>query len=303
MIDIMVPATSANLGPGFDSLGIAVKIYNKFSFKNEGSVFKTKIKNIDTGQIINLTKEDNLVYKTMKYVFDLYNQKLPGIILNEEVQVPFARGLGSSATAVVAGVTAANYFLGDKLTCEDIIKLAVKIEGHPDNIIPAVVGGFVINIIQDDRPLYKKIKLDPGLKMVIVIPDFRLRTEKVREVLPENIKYKDAVFNHSRTAMLTAALYDKDYTLLKSAMSDKIHQDYRADLIPGFYDVIESAYKKGALGAALSGAGPSILTFCTDNYAKIGQTMVETFKSNNIDSKYIITEIDNNGLQLVKEGE
>lgn len=303
MFEIKVPATSANLGPGFDSLGIALKLYNTFYLNKTKNGINIKIIDKGTNEIIKLSKEKNLVYQAVKKVFNLLQEPLNGIEIIEKIEIPFARGLGSSATAILGGLVGANNLLGNPIEEEDLIKMAIEMEGHPDNLLPAYYGGFVINVLSNDKLIHKKISINKRLKIIMVIPEFELDTVELRKVLPEKIKFEDAVFNHSRTALLAASLYDDDWDKLTIAMKDRLHQDYRAKLIPGFNDVLKAALDGGAFGTALSGAGPSILAFSLKNEDLIGNEMVRVFKENNINSRYIVTEPDNNGIIINRKEE
>ncbi len=299
MFEIKVPATTANLGPGFDCLGLAIKLYNSFMIERINTGFEIVIFDQITGKKIDLPIEDNLFYHAMKKVYDKTNNTLDGIKLTEKINIPSARGLGSSATAVVAGVISANILLDYPFSEKELIEISVEMEGHPDNVLPAFKGGFVINVMTENGLVYKKINLDKDLKFVFIIPDFELKTEEVRKVLQEKYSIKEAIFNMSRTALLTSCLQGNDLSQLKDAMDDNLHQYYRSKLIPGFYQVVKSAYEKGAYGVALSGAGPSILAIVKENANDIGKVMVNAFSDYNIKSKYIITNPDNNGYLLI----
>jgi len=300
MYRVCVPATSANLGPGYDSLGLALKIYNSFYFTEIKEGLKFSIINRDTGTELELKNNDNLVFTAMSKVFRRYGRDLKGIELREEVSIPFARGLGSSATAVIAGLVGANLILDNPLNDQEILELATEMEGHPDNVVPAFKGGFIINVQTPRGLIYRKLEIASELQAVVVVPDFELKTEELRKLLPESISYQDAIFNHSRTALLAASICGNNYQQLAIAMEDRLHQDYRAKLIPGFYQVIEKAYQQGALGVALSGAGPAILALTISNPEGIGEAMVAAFARAGITSKYIITGPDNKGTIIEK---
>ncbi|HHU93228.1 MAG TPA: homoserine kinase [Halanaerobiaceae bacterium] len=299
MIKIRVPATSANLGPGFDCLGIALNLYNYFIVEEIGVGLETNIIEEFSGRILDLALEDNLFVQAMKKVFDLTGQRIKGIRITEKINIPFARGLGSSASAVVAGLHAANYLTGNTIKEEDLLELAVAMEGHPDNVVPAYKGGFVINVLSSNGLSYKKLELDQELKFIVLIPDFELKTNAGRKALPEILTYSDAVFNISRAALLTASFYDKNYSNLRTAMEDKLHQDYRSRLIPGFYTVLDAAYNAGALGVALSGSGPTLIAIAEENLDEIGSSMVNAFKENDINSRYLVTRVDNDGCTII----
>ncbi|MFW5976424.1 MAG: homoserine kinase [Bacillota bacterium] len=299
MFELIVPATSANLGCGFDSLGVALNLYNRFVFQ-KNNIKNIEIEIINSDEKMNIPLEKNLVYIALKKLFNKVGCNLSGIKVVEYSNIPLARGLGSSATAIIGGLIGGNYYLGNPLSHKEIIELALEIEDHPDNIVPALVGGMVINILDKKDINYKKIKLENDLKIILVIPDFELETSKLRKVLPDKVRLKDAVFNHSRTALLTSVFIDKDWNKLGLAMQDKLHQQYRAKLIPGFNEVINKGYQSGALGIALSGAGPTIIVFSKNNCDLIGNEMVNTFKNYDITSKYILTDFNNSGAQIKK---
>ncbi len=296
MLRIRIPATSANLGPGFDSLGIALKIYNDFYFKKIDRGIKVRVIDKNTGQELNIPREKNLTLTAMERLFSRTDTEFDGIEIIEEVTIPLERGLGSSATAVVAGLVGANKILDEPLTEGDILELAIAIEGHPDNVIPAFKGGLIISVMTDKGLMFKKIKVAQNLKIVMIIPEFSLDTKELRKILPGSVDLKDSIFNHSRTALLMSCFYENDWDNLIYAMEDSLHQNHRAKLIPGFKEIVQAGYKAGALGVALSGAGPSILAFFTIDGKEIGQTMVEKFQDFEIKSRYLITGPDNDGL-------
>ena len=298
---IRAPATSANLGPGFDSLGLALQIYNEFSFKKtKKEDVEVNLKSSTIEEKIKLPLEENLVYKSMEYLFKKEDKPFEGIKIEEEIQIPISRGLGSSATAILAGFFGANKLLGNPYSRKELLNMSIEMESHPDNIISSLNGGLNISVMEKGESIFKKIKVSEKLQTVLVIPDFQLNTKELREVLPKKVEHKDAVFNLSRTALLISSFYDNDWELLSTAMQDKIHQDYRSKLIPGFKEVLENAFDKNALGVALSGSGPSLLAFTLGNGEKIGKAMKESFLNNDIDSEYEVTSIDNEGLKIIE---
>lgn len=299
MVEIRVPATSANIGSGFDCLGFALQLYNIFRVERVEKGLENIVLDQISGKNFELSLEDNLYYQAISKVYDIIGKKMDCLRLTEEVNIPFARGLGSSASAVVAGLIAGNYLTGNQFSEEEIIKLAVEIEGHPDNVLPALKGGFIINVISEERIIHKKLELDNEFQFVIIIPDFKLKTDEVRRVLPDKISFDDAIFNLSRASLLTACLHDKDFDKLKIAMEDRLHQDYRAKLIPGFHQVVDAAYQKGALGVSLSGSGPSILAIVNTNATDIGETMAKVFEKNGISSTFIVKCADNEGCKII----
>lgn len=298
MIKVRVPATTANLGPGFDSLGIALNLYNYFIIEEIEEGLETINIEQSSGRSLEIPLSENLFVKAMEKVYQRLNKKMDGLKVTEEINIPFARGLGSSASAVVAGLLAANYILGKPLKEEELMEIAVDMEGHPDNVLPAFKGGFIVNVITDDGLVHKKLEITEELSFIVLIPDFELKTEDVRKVLPTKISYTDAIYNLSRVALLTASFYDKDFKILKTAMEDRLHQDYRSRLIPGFYQLMDAAYNEGAIGFALSGSGPSVLAIAEQNANNIGKVMVDEYKKQGISSKFLIKTVDNYGCKV-----
>jgi len=253
MIKVRVPATSANIGPGFDCLGLALNLYNEFIFEEieEGLTIE--------GCDPEFSNEENLIYISMKKCFEKIGYEVKGIRIIIEDDIPVSRGLGSSASCIVGGIIGANEIAGGILTQEEILELAAEVEGHPDNVAPALLGGMTV-AIQDENQVYcSKITVSNGLKFYTLIPNFKLSTEESRGVLPKEIDYKDGVFNVGRVALLISALTNGEFNLLKTACDDKLHQSYRGALIEGFHVIKEKCEELGSLGVFLSGAGPTIM--------------------------------------------
>lgn len=254
MIKVRVPATSANVGAGFDSLGLAVSLYNEFTFEEAD---KLEIISLD-GALIP-TGPSNLVYRSAKAVFDQLDIPMPGLRITQQNAIPMARGLGSSSSCIVAGILGANAMLGNKLTPRQMLTMATGIEGHPDNVAPAMLGGFVTSVFDEGQVYSVKKQIDTSLVFAAFIPNFKLLTEKARAALPQNVSHKDAVYNLSRAALATAAFCDGDYELLGVATKDKLHQQYRLPLIPGGDEIFAMANDLGAYATYISGAGPTIM--------------------------------------------
>lgn len=261
MLEIIVPATSANIGPGFDCLGIALNIYNKFY-----------VQEIESGLEIEgcedaYKNENNLVYTSMKYFFDRVKpEKIPaGIKIKIQSEVPICRGLGSSASCIVAGVIAANALSGANLDKNQLLNIASEIEGHPDNVAPAILGNMIVSVTDNENIHYDIIKIPEELRFCAMIPNFKLSTEKARGVLPKEILYSDGVFNVSRVALLISALLNKNFDLLKVACQDKLHQNYRGTLIENYNDIVEKSEQLNSIGVFLSGAGPTIMSLIKEN--------------------------------------
>lgn len=253
MIKIKVPATSANLGPGFDVLGIAFTLYNSFGFERSDHFEMVDFQ----GRYSN--PAHNLVCQSYKKVFDyLHMNAYPAKIYMLDQNVPTSRGLGSSATCIVAGVLAAKKFLGEKISYEDAFQIATSIEGHPDNIAPAMFGGLIASY--EDEGVYRHIRYDvaPTLNFNVLVPNFELSTSKARGVLPQALSYHDIVNNTSRVANIPFAFMEGDVELLKALMKDKMHEPYRMSLIKDSEDIKKTAHDNG-FAFAISGAGPSLL--------------------------------------------
>lgn len=251
---ISIPATSANIGVGFDTLGIAFRLYNHFTFHLS-----------DTFMISGCEKkymnEDNLVIQSYKYIFDKLNRNYLPVSVDIDARIPVSRGLGSSATCIIAGVMAANHFLGNPLTLDECLYHIAVIEGHPDNVTPALLGNLVSAFI-DDKVYHTDYKVSSELYFVALIPDFELSTTKARSVLPTSLSYYDAINNISRVAATIKGLEDGNIELLKAANNDRLHEPYRQPLIRGFKDIASLTDEHSLI--YLSGAGPTIMAIFDD---------------------------------------
>lgn len=303
MTEIKVPATSANLGPGYDTLGLALTLFNNFKIKRrDDQLLKIKVIDKNNNKKIKIADSDNLIAQAYKKYFNFLKEDLIGADIVEEMNSPLARGLGSSASAIIGGLAAAAVISNQLISEKDFIQLAVDLEKHPDNVVPALVGGLTINFNCNNNYSYYKINVDQNLNCILLVPDYKLKTEKLRSVLPDKINYEQAVGNLSRISLLTTAFIKKDYKLLKTAMSDYLHQPYRKKLIKGFEEVIERAYTNGALGAALSGAGPTILALTLRDAEMTAKKMQEVYNSLSIKSNIYLVKASNNSLyQSLKE--
>ncbi len=294
MVYVRVPATSANMGSGFDSLGIALGIYNTL-----------KISEIESGIVVyNNSKEyipigeKNLVYRAICRVFDEVGYEKKGIKIIQNSDIPVTRGLGSSSACIIGGMLAANVFSGRKLSYGEILNLAAEFEGHPDNVTPALFGGFCVAATENGKTIYTSNKLDPKLKAAIMVPDFFLSTKVSRGALPNDVPLKDASYNISRASLLTSALINGKYDDLKYAVGDKLHQDIRKENVPHFDEIMQKSYELGAKATYLSGSGPTIVSLVSENYEDFENNMSEFLKT--LDSKFSIKicSIDNVGAIL-----
>lgn len=264
---VKVPATSANMGPGFDCMGIALELYNTVEARIIGSGLEISTFGRDADYIEN--NQNNLIYRAMIKVLGETGYKPPGISIVCHSQIPVARGLGSSAASTAAGLILGNHLSDSKLSIERIIELGTELEGHPDNIVPAIIGGMTISYMENLSSVqYIKLGFPENLRMALMVPDFMLATREAREVLPKSVDIRDAAFNVSRAALMVAALMTDNLEHLKYASQDKLHQPYRERLIPGMKEVFEESYKAGARGVYLSGAGSTLVAMVDkENYS------------------------------------
>lgn len=289
MVRVQVPATTANLGPGFDCLGMALKFHNTV----EMSVHTEKRLSIEVlgeGAQEIARDESNLVYRAALLLFRKVNFNPPGLRIRLINNIPLARGLGSSAAAVVGGLVAANILAGNRVPFREVLNMAHQLEGHPDNVAPALMGGVVVAVAVEGEVRCLKIDPPPGLKVAVAIPDFHLATQAAREVLPQQVGLADAVYNLSRAALLVASLQQGRLDMLSTAMEDRLHQPYRASLVPGLKKVLAAARLAGARGACLSGAGPTVVAFADSNLEHIARVMKETFRESGVNARTLVLE-------------
>ncbi|EAZ88814.1 homoserine kinase [Crocosphaera chwakensis] len=259
-VTVNVPATTANIGPGFDCIGAALTLYNQFQFTEKPDA-ETDLSITVTGTEAHRVSRDrkNLLYQAFTHLYHHLNKTPPKIAIDIKLGVPLARGLGSSATAIVGGLVGANELAGQPLSTAEIMELAIALEGHPDNVVPALLGNCQLSVGKPENWEICQIPWHSDIIPVVAIPDFELSTEEARAVLPKTLSYTDAIFNVARMGLLIRALETGNGQWLSKAMADKLHQPYRQGLIEGYEFVQESALKAGAYGMVISGAGPTLL--------------------------------------------
>lgn len=296
---VKVPATSANCGPGFDSLGLACTLYNTFTYE----VRKDGLELVIDGEGKDLLSADagNLAFAAFFKVWNKMTDQEIGLKVHMRNNIPLSRGLGSSSTAIVAGLMAANYMTGSTLTKADLVNLATEMEGHPDNVAPALLGGFTISYMEDKTAHSFSFIPAKKLKLVAVVPSMPLSTSKARAAIPTLVPHCDAVFNASRTALLIGALMSGEYSYLSAALEDKLHQPYRASLIPGMEEAFTAAKAMGAYNAIISGAGSTLMAYApvTGNPDEIGQAMVAALAAKGMDAIYHVLNIDIEGAKIL----
>ncbi len=299
-VSVTVPASSGNLGPGFDVLGLALDYRNELHVrvldKKPGAPL---IRIVGEGDGLNLgralpTDEKNGIYRTMEWLFRRAKKECPKLDIVCVNRIPLARGLGSSSAAYLSALLAANRLLEDAFSREDILRFATELEGHPDNVAPALLGGIRASGVFEKKIVTAKLPT-PRLKMVVAVPAFELATKKARQVLPKRVPMQDAVFNLSAVALMSEALGSRP-ELLKDLLNDKLHEPYRAPLIKGFHKVKEAALRAGAFGVILSGAGPTILAFARPSLSEqVATAMRSAFKKAGVECKTMKLEIDSKG--------
>lgn len=282
---VTVPATTANLGPGFDCLGMALELHN--TFEVEPSDHSAMVIH-GQGQDKLPHDASNLFLRAVAQVYGELGKAAPQLVVTCHNDVPLRRGLGSSATAVVGGLAAANELLGKPLPTGRLLELATALEGHPDNVVAAIFGGCQV-VVQDDRLVWASVPLPAGLQAVLFIPDFEIPTRESRRILPRRVSRADAVYNLGRVGLLVAALATDQLEYLKVATEDRLHQPARQALFPGMGHLFQAALDSGALGAFLSGSGSTVLALCRDGASAVAQGMVAAAAQAGIAGRTMIT--------------
>lgn len=293
MIKIRVPATSANLGPGFDCVGLALDLWNEVSFEPRDQVaFRVTGEGADRLD----NQPNNLLTRAFFRVHALCGQKPAGVNIQSHNQVPPSSGMGSSAAAIVSGIFGANEMLGRPLGQADMLKIATELEGHPDNVVPALLGGLVVSVMSAGEIISRRYDV-PAFTTVIVKPEVDWPTRVARAVLPASVPRADAIFNIGRTALVVDALRNGDLDLLRQVMDDRLHQPYRLERIPAGGKACLAAREFGA--AALSGAGPSIICFVEAGQAEAARTAIQAvFEAEGIAARGFTTRPSNAGCHL-----
>lgn len=318
-VSVTVPATSANLGPGFDCLGLALELRNEFTFQARGWVARPEevrlmVEVEGEGARTLPRDEENLVYRAACAVFAATGRYPAHLSLRLHGSIPVGKGLGSSASAIVGGVWGAVSLAEEPLSDERRLALATRLEGHPDNIVPAVMGGFTVAVAREagEAPLHWSIPVARPLIAVVAIPSFSVRTAEARRRLPRQVPLRDAVFNLSHTAAVVAAALQGDWPGAASAMEDRLHQPYRAPLVPGFAEVCAAAREAGAAAVVLSGAGPSVLALVVPGEgaaapagpelaAQVGRAMEAAFGRAGVQAQALVLEPARQGVRVTVE--
>ncbi len=296
VVTVSVPATTANLGPGFDCLGLALDLRNELTLRFTGrfsafddseTAYTIQVRGVDAGKVP--TDQRNLAVEAVESLFRHINRRPAAAHLEMVNCIPVGSGLGSSSSAVVAGLMAANVLCGSGVSQNEMMRMAVALEGHPDNVTPAILGGLVLGVLPDDTEGLERLIVrrwePPALWAAVVLPNYRLLTTEARAVLPASVPRADAIFNAGRLALLIDVLTTGAFDQLREAMDDRLHQQYRLKLIPGANSVYDAAYAAGAQGVALSGAGPSLIALTPNDPQPIVRAMVDAFGAAGMESR------------------
>ncbi len=296
-VTVTAPASTSNLGPGFDCLGLALGLRNELTLELHDASGSVMVEVEGAGADDLPRGEQNMLVHAARQVLP---PSLPGrLVFKARNRVPLARGLGSSAAAIVSGLWAGAHLLGTLRRSEDELEqMAVALEGHPDNIAPCVHGGLTASLTVDGRARAHRLGIHPSLSTVVCIPDFELSTKKARGVLPETVFLADAVFNTSRALLLAKTLESGHVSRLPELMKDRLHQPYRAKLVPGLEDALTAAVEHGAAGAALSGSGPTVFAFVEGRNASVGEAMVRAFSKHGVGSRWLALAVDHQGVRV-----
>jgi len=303
MIKIRVPATTANLGPGFDCLGLSLKLYLNLEIEEMEEGFVVEYQGEGAEKFSAKKKQDTLIWKSINLVLkrthkDIHKKGLKIKALNE---IPVTRGLGSSASAIIGGIVGAARLYNIDFTDQEMLELALSLEGHMDNIVPALIGGLTLAYKTGQEEIrWIRIKTPPDLRIVVAIPEFTLNTGKMRKILPQKVALPEAIFNLSRSALLVNALQNSDWEVLAEAMEDRLHQPYRAPFIPGIEDMFSQIKETGLAGIALSGSGPSVVSLTKKGReGEISKIMKDAFLNAGITCRTLVLEADLEGTKLI----
>ncbi len=297
-VRVRVPATTANLGPGFDALGLALDMWNEADFAlTRGGGLELTI----SGEGADSLPRDaqNAIAAAAVQLIQLAGKKFGGLRIDCVNRIPLISGLGSSSAAMLTGMLGANALLGEPFSRADILTMATENEGHPDNVVPAMLGGLVASAISDGHVVTRKLLVSP-MAVTVVLPDYYFPTKAAREILPEYVLRQDAIFNLSRAVLVIKALETGDMTLLGEVMEDSLHQPYRLPLIPGAREAIRAGRLAGASGVALSGAGPSLIAFSGQPAdSGIGLAMQQAFEAAGLAARIFPLNISQSGASVL----
>lgn len=298
-ISVTIPASTSNLGPGFDTLGMALTLYNELTLSLPEKAGE-RIVDVNGARVS--PADAGLAVTVMDRTWKVIDFSPGGFHLSMTNRIPMGRGLGSSGATVVGAVKAAAAFAGKTLSDHEVLSLALEFEGHPDNVTPSLVGGITVSSVVNGQVRYLRIPVpERPLSIVAIVPDLQLPTKEARQLLPQSVSLEDAVYNVNRTALLVASLALGNFDYLRDAVSDRLHQPYRASVIPGLNQVIAAGYSAGALACFLSGAGPSVIALTMRGTEGLGEQMVAEWKNHGVNARAMVLGIDRAGGHLERK--
>ena len=304
LVRVKAPATAANMGPGYDCLGLALDVWNTLEVETlNGGEPVVEVIGEGAGELG--TGRDNLVHRSMEFLFNEAGQDMPVVRIRCENDIPLARGMGSSAAAIAGGLVAANAISSQDFTANDLVEMAATIEGHPDNVAAAVMGGMQLVIsdsADDGRRIYTvPVSVPPELHAVVFVPDVRIATEDARAVLPEKILVADAVHNMGRVGLLVASMATNHPEYLTMATQDRLHQPYRQSLFPAMKVIFKAALDAGALGVFLSGSGSAVLALTQGREMTVAYEMAEAARQASVEGNVRVTQPTVRGTHLIAQ--
>lgn len=299
-VKVRVPGSSANMGPGFDSLGLALTLYNYIEAEETDAGLEIVIEDAETKEYLP-TDEKNLVYKAMKYLFEKAGYNPKGLKLTLSSEVPVTRGLGSSSACIIGGLVAANELSGKKFSAREIMSMATKLEGHSDNVCAAYLGGFTVSVFDKDEVFYYSHKINGDLKCLVLIPDYAVTTQKARNTLPGYYPKRDVAFNISHASLLVASIVSGNYENLLCAIDDRVHEPYRKIFIDGYQKLYNKLKSYGALGTFISGSGPTLASIIEADDAEFFYEDIKEYTDKAFPTwKVVLLDIDNEGAKVIE---
>ncbi|HVF27846.1 MAG TPA: homoserine kinase [Pyrinomonadaceae bacterium] len=300
-VEVRVPASTSNLGAGFDCFGLALKLYltvRATLLPGAADLCRVRSRGEESSTKLPRTAE-NLVYRAMSFAAEREGAVLPPVRLAVHNEIPLGRGLGSSAAAIVAGLKIFGHVCGNQLSDDILLRYAAEMEGHADNVSASLCGGWIVTCVKDDGEVIAIRRPWPAdVKVVVVSPQVSLNTSHARAALPATVEHRDAAHNLQRAALFGAALSENRYDLLWESMRDRLHQRFREGLVPGLGEALETPRLPGLLGVALSGAGPSVIALAESHFEEIGEKIAGSFRRQHVEAKVRLLEVDDDGLMF-----
>jgi homoserine kinase len=296
---IRVPASTSNLGPGFDSHGLALKLYLTLEVETAGAPYGTFTFEGEGADELRSAAEENIIFTAMRFAASREEAELRPARIRVVNEIPLARGLGSSGAAIVAGLSAFEVITGVQLARPKLLAYATEIEGHSDNVAAALIGSFVVSCVTDASEVFATPVLWPAdVRAIVVVPDFKVKTEQARAVVPGTISRQDAVFNIQRASLMVAAIAGQRLDLMREAVKDRLHQPHRAPLVPGLKEVlalVENGAAPELLAVALSGSGPTVVAFAVSGFDEIARMISRCFDAHGIQTQTRVLDVDTRG--------